>query len=46
MLGKKNAKGWCQPEEEFLWKEEVSYSSDHLSDHLAGETGAQTVMAQ
>lgn len=39
-------KGWCQLEEEFLCKEEVSYSSNNLSDHLAGETGAQTLMVQ
>jgi hypothetical protein len=26
--------------------EEISHNSDKLSDHLAGETGAETVMGQ
>lgn len=45
MLGKK-AKGGCQPREELLSKEEVSQSSDSLSDHLAGDGEAQAMMAQ
>lgn len=45
MLGKK-AKGGCQPREELLSKEEVSQSSDSLSDHLAGDGGAQAMMTR
>lgn len=45
MLGRK-AKGGCQPREELLSKEEVSQSSDSLSDHLAGDGGAQAMMTR
>lgn len=45
MLGKKKAKGGCQTREELLSQEEVSQSSESSSDRLAGDGGAQAMMA-
>ena len=43
MLRKRKAEAWCQTEGS-LSPQEISHSSDNLSDHLAGETGVEEMM--
>lgn len=43
MLGKGKSGAYGQPEEELVSQEVISHN---LSDHFAGETGAQTVVTQ
>lgn len=41
-LMKEKADGiWCQTKEELVCQQEMSRSSDNLSDHCAGQTGAE-----
>jgi hypothetical protein len=42
--GKKRAEAWRQSEEECGSQGKIPHSSENLSDHLAGQTGARTII--
>lgn len=43
---KEKAESWCQSEEELITPQEISHSSDNLSDYIAEETGVETMTCQ